>query len=154
MPRATEPPESANPVAEALRREYVANGAEPFADVYLRSGVDGQRVPAARVLLSLVSSFFRDLFNNKDFSAGSLGEVEISQFDGPTVSSFVEFCYTGETALFRGFRETKSGWGAEAAAGQDSNESRIAVDAASSIVKLALAGEFFDVLDLTERSTP
>ena len=62
--------------------------------------------------------------------------------DGLTLTRAVEFCYTGDTEVFRQAGDEK-----KVTAGGEAVKA-----AAASVAKLAMAGDYFDIPSLTERS--
>ena len=130
-----------HPVAEALRKSFLEDG--PSVDVVLCSEVDGQRVPATRFVLSLLSGFFKELLQNKDLLGGEPHEIHVPVVEGPTLTNMVEYCHTGDSEAFR------------LATGRTSADGAQTVSiAAASVVKLAMAGDYLDMPSLTNACVP
>ena len=134
-------PQPQHPLVAALAKHYASKGVGHSADVILCSMIDEQRVPAARFVLCMLSSFFDDLLTNKDLEGGQPREIRVP-VEGLTLTRAVEFCYTGDTEVFRHAAHEES----------VTNGGQAIKAAATSVVKLAMAGDYFNIPSLTERS--
>ncbi len=72
-----------------------------FCDVTLFIGPDRQPMRAHRLILSLVSEYFKTMFES-EFKEQLKHEVEISHMDIETMETIIEFAYTGEVEFTNG----------------------------------------------------
>ncbi len=72
-----------------------------FCDVMLFIGPDRKPMRAHRLILSLVSEYFKTMFHS-EFKEQLNQEVEIPHMDIETMETIIEFAYTGEVAFTNG----------------------------------------------------
>lgn len=133
-------------VVDSIKEGIFKVAKSEYCDVTLISS-DGQKMPAARVLLALRSTFFDRLFFS-DFSEKGRTEVKV-EVSGKALREVIEFIYTDDTETMRvidnAIRQGKKGYVDRRKAWR-----KITCEVVMNVVEIAAAADYLQMETLTK----